>query len=62
MLERVHERGGCVSINWHDRSAVPGQGWVEAYRLILDWARERGFRFLTLTQAAKEWSGNADLG
>jgi hypothetical protein len=44
LLSLVRERGGAVAVNWHDRAAHPTYGWSEAYRQIVAWAREQGFR------------------
>jgi len=57
MLETVFARGGCVALNWHDRSAIKDLNWFEGYDLILNWAKSRGFRFLSLSAASEAWLG-----
>lgn len=56
LLGQVKERGGCVAINWHERAASPDYNWFEAYQAILNWAKEEGFRFVTLSEAVQEYS------
>lgn len=45
LLGQVRDRNGGVSINWHERAAHADYGWGEAYRQILDWAKNEGFTF-----------------
>jgi hypothetical protein len=59
MLDEVYRRRGCVAINWHDRAADPEYGWYDAYEKILDWARSKGFKFLTVSQGAAEFGANS---
>lgn len=56
ILQEVHDRGGCVAIDWHDRAADPDYGWLEAYESILQWARERNFAFMPMSAAISSFS------
>ncbi|OGR90789.1 MAG: hypothetical protein A3J74_05735 [Elusimicrobia bacterium RIFCSPHIGHO2_02_FULL_57_9] len=55
ILSEVQRRGGCVALDWHERSAV--LGWSRVYEASLKWAASRGFRFLTVSEAATEYAG-----
>lgn len=55
LLKEVKKRGGCVSIDWHERAACPDYNWFEAYRRIVTWAKEQGFRFLSIAEAVQEY-------
>jgi len=55
LLGLVYDRGGCVALNWHDRAAHPDFNWDEAYKAILEWASNKGFRFTTLSKAVEEY-------
>jgi hypothetical protein len=61
MLEMVYQRQGCVALNWHDRAAHRDYQWSGAYARILDWAKDKGFRFLTVSEAIAEARGLSDL-
>ena len=43
--------GGCLTINWHDRSLAPERLWTESYRNLLDELRARGAWFATARQS-----------
>ncbi len=43
--------GGCLTINWHDRSLAPERLWTESYSNLLDKLRMRGAWFATARQA-----------
>lgn len=43
--------GGCVTINWHDRSLAPERLWGGCYRQLIEDLRKRGAWFATATQA-----------
>jgi hypothetical protein len=42
--------GGCLTINWHDRSLAPERLWTESYSNLLDELRARGAWFATARQ------------
>lgn len=48
-LELVKQTGGCVSMDWHERSADKSYGWEHSYEKILCWADENGFKFKGFT-------------
>lgn len=48
ILQTVLERGGCVSINWHERAAFSDYAWDGAYAQLLEWAAHAGFRFQSM--------------
>jgi hypothetical protein len=43
--------GGCLTINWHDRSLAPERKWDECYRSLLKELKSRGAWFSTAGQA-----------
>ncbi len=44
--------GGCLTINWHDRSLSPERQWDKCYGRLLDDLKARGAWFATAGQAA----------
>lgn len=46
--------GGCLTINWHDRSLAPERLWGECYRDFIQHLKRRGAWFATARQAT-EW-------
>jgi hypothetical protein len=53
ILDEVYERGGGTTINWHERTFAKDYGWGNAYKEILAYARNKGFKFLSLTEAVE---------
>jgi peptidoglycan/xylan/chitin deacetylase (PgdA/CDA1 family) len=51
ILDDVSEFGGCMTINWHDRSLAPERLWCEAYRDLVQNLKSRGAWFATAGQA-----------
>ncbi|MGA9061700.1 MAG: hypothetical protein WB341_08555 [Terracidiphilus sp.] len=55
LLERIVDDamkfGGCITINWHDRSLAPERGWESCYRKLLENLKRRGAWFATCGQA-----------
>ena len=47
----VGQFGGCLTINWHDRSTAPERLWVTTYRDLLESLTNRGAWFATASQA-----------
>lgn len=45
ILVKVRDVGGCVALNWHERTRVPSYGWGQAYDRILEWCKNQGFLF-----------------
>ena len=43
--------GGCVTVNWHDRSPAPERQWGEVYRELVHELADRGAWFATAEQA-----------
>jgi hypothetical protein len=43
--------GGCLTINWHDRSVVPERLWVDCYRDLIQELKSRDAWFATGGQA-----------
>jgi hypothetical protein len=52
MVDHVAQVGGCLTINWHDRSLVPERLWYACYRDLLQDLKSRGPWFSTAGQAA----------
>jgi hypothetical protein len=52
MVDNVVEFGGCMTINWHDRSLAPERLWNGPYRDLVQDLKNRGAWFATAGQAA----------
>jgi hypothetical protein len=52
MVEHAARMGGCLTINWHDRSLAPERLWSECYRDLVRDLKSRGPWFSTVGQAA----------
>jgi hypothetical protein len=46
------EIGGCMTLNWHDRSLASERRWIPSYEAILDDLEQSGCWFGTASQAA----------
>jgi len=44
--------GGCITVNWHDRSIAPERQWGHFYEEMIEELRTQGARFLTAAQVA----------
>jgi len=51
MLNNADRFGGCLTINWHDRSLAPERLWDTCYRDMIQDLRRRGAWFSTTAQA-----------
>ena len=51
MVENAGRFGGCLTINWHDRSLAPERQWDAPYRDLLQDLKSRGAWFSTAGQA-----------
>jgi hypothetical protein len=51
MVENAVQFGGCLTINWHDRSIAPERLWDACYRDLLEDLKIRGAWFATARQA-----------
>jgi hypothetical protein len=51
MIENAIHFGGCLTINWHDRSIFPERLWGTCYRDLLEDLKIRGAWFSTAGQA-----------
>lgn len=47
LVDNVVEHGGCLTVNWHDRSLAPERNWGDCYRSLLDELRRRDVWFAT---------------
>jgi hypothetical protein len=52
MADVVVQYGGCLTINWHDRSLAPERLWGGCYRGLIQDLKTRGAWFATAAQAA----------
>ena len=48
--------GGCLTINWHDRSLAPERLWSECYRELIEDLKTRGAWFATAREVV-DWFG-----
>jgi len=51
MIENASRLGGCLTINWHDRSLAPERLWGGLYAEILQELKDRGAWFATAGEA-----------
>lgn len=51
MMDTFSEFGGCMTINWHDRSLAPERIWDASYRELLQELKSRGAWFATVEEA-----------
>ena len=51
MADNAVQFGGCLTINWHDRSTAPERLWHENYRDLVKDLKSRGAWFATAGQA-----------
>jgi hypothetical protein len=50
ILDNAAEHGGCVTVNWHDRSISPERNWGAFYTEMIQGVKMRGVWFATATQ------------
>jgi hypothetical protein len=51
MVDNAVDLGGCLTINWHDRSLAPERVWDACYRDLVQDMKSRGAWFATAGQA-----------
>jgi len=51
LVENAVQHGGCLTINWHDRSLAPERFWDAPYRDLLESIKSRRAWFATAGQA-----------
>ena len=51
IVENATQNGGCVTVNWHDRSIAPERLWTGTYEALLKEFRDKGAWFATASQA-----------
>jgi hypothetical protein len=51
LTDNAVQHGGCLTINWHDRSLAPERLWGESYRNLLWEMKSQGAWFCTAGQA-----------
>jgi hypothetical protein len=51
ILGHASHFGGCVTVNWHDRSIAPERLWGGFYAQLMDDLRSKGAWFPTASQA-----------
>jgi hypothetical protein len=51
MADTVVRHGGCLTVNWHDRSLAPERQWGQSYGELLQELKSRGAWFATAGQA-----------
>jgi peptidoglycan/xylan/chitin deacetylase (PgdA/CDA1 family) len=51
LVDTVLQYGGCLTINWHDRSLAPERLWGGCYRELIQELKSRGAWFSTAGQA-----------
>jgi hypothetical protein len=52
IVEEVEQRGGVLTINWHDRSLAPERLWEDFYTDLLEELKGRSAWFSTMREAA----------
>lgn len=51
MIDNVSRFGGCLTVNWHDRSVFPERLWDESYSELISKLKQGGGWFATSVQA-----------
>jgi hypothetical protein len=51
LVDNAVQFGGCLTINWHDRSLAPERAWDACYRDLVQDMKSRGAWFATAGQA-----------
>jgi len=51
VIENAVRMGGCVTVNWHDRSIAPERLWEDFYVELVAGLRRKGAWFATASQA-----------
>lgn len=51
LVSNAKRFGGCLTVNWHDRSLAPERQWGEAYCGVLQEMKDGGAWFATASQA-----------
>lgn len=51
MVDDVAQYGGCLTVNWHDRSVLPERSWDACYRELIRDMKTRGAWFSTAREA-----------
>lgn len=54
ILDHAEKMGGCITINWHDRSISPERQWGGFYRDLVEELEQRG-AWITSAGKAVEW-------
>ena len=55
VVEHAAIHGGCVTVNWHDRSIAPERLWTATYTRLIERLKQNGAWFATASQAV-EWT------
>ena len=51
VIDTAVQYGGCVTVNWHDRSIAPERLWTETYVNLVNELSQKGAWFATAAQA-----------
>jgi hypothetical protein len=51
IIDNAVQFGGCVTVNWHDRSIAPERLWGDAYAEVVGDLKQKGAWFATAAQA-----------
>ncbi len=51
IIDTAVQFGGCVTVNWHDRSIAPERLWGDVYSDLIKELRHKGAWFATAAQA-----------
>ncbi len=62
VVEDAARYGGCLTINWHDRSLAPERQWDAPYRELIQNLRLRGAWFATASQAVTWFRMRRSIG
>ncbi len=62
VVENAARYGGCLTINWHDRSLAPERQWSAPYRELIQNLRLRGAWFATASQATSWFRKRRSVG
>lgn len=55
IIDHAAVHGGCVTVNWHDRSIAPERLWTAVYERLIEGLKQNGAWFATASQAV-DWA------
>lgn len=61
LIDHTVRLGGCLTVNWHDRSIAPERQWGEFYAQLLEKLKARGALFTSAIRAVSWFRNRRDV-